>query len=292
MSFTVTHLRLLDHADLQLVARVLGVVPTRSAAALRHQIARRMNARAGLRGGQEDCVICYEQVAEADAAHALTCTHNSRMHAACLQEWLQQHTTCPVCRAAVPNPHGNGTVSLPDFADAQAAQGLTETAIIRAVAEAAVQNVSVLVDDAVAQGTDAAVAQAFQERVAVIYRTVFDDMLADNLDVLELEINSILDDRNRSMEAYATFMQGDDMLGDAVQELWSLVFTTYETNLFNLRTTFDPVQYPRLYDALQLALLPTVQVYFAQFTMRNAARFHELSSEAAESEAGSDMSWE
>jgi len=46
----------------------------------------------------EDCSICLEHTRQDDTQ--LSCGH--MFHDRCLHEWLDEHTTCPVCRAILP----------------------------------------------------------------------------------------------------------------------------------------------------------------------------------------------
>ncbi|EER89223.1 hypothetical protein BDA96_10G050900 [Sorghum bicolor] len=50
--------------------------------------------------GWAQCAICLGLVAIGDAVRRLpTCGH--LFHAACIDQWLRAHATCPMCRAAV-----------------------------------------------------------------------------------------------------------------------------------------------------------------------------------------------
>jgi hypothetical protein len=67
----------------------------------------------------EDCSICLENTTENDTQ--LICGHI--FHNECLHEWLDEHTTCPVCRAILPiletkSPHITVDLELPDSTDA------------------------------------------------------------------------------------------------------------------------------------------------------------------------------
>ncbi|XP_071054003.1 E3 ubiquitin-protein ligase AMFR-like [Onthophagus taurus] len=46
-----------------------------------------------LSDNSDNCAICWEKM---DAARKLPCSH--LFHNACLQSWLEQHTSCPTCR--------------------------------------------------------------------------------------------------------------------------------------------------------------------------------------------------
>lgn len=49
------------------------------------------------------CSICQEEMKIGDKIYILACsdTVNHRFHVTCLRPWLQQHNTCPNCRAEI-----------------------------------------------------------------------------------------------------------------------------------------------------------------------------------------------
>jgi len=47
----------------------------------------------------EKCSICLEESSKEKEEYKLSCNHI--YHKACIQEWLSNHTTCPLCRAHV-----------------------------------------------------------------------------------------------------------------------------------------------------------------------------------------------
>ena len=57
---------------------------------------------AGKLGGLEgNCIICLSSLLESDGAtqeclYELPCSH--RFHERCVQQWLHDHSSCPVCR--------------------------------------------------------------------------------------------------------------------------------------------------------------------------------------------------
>lgn len=52
-------------------------------------------------GGGEGCPVCLSAFAEGEEIRQLSaCKH--AFHAACVDMWLYSHSSCPVCRAAVP----------------------------------------------------------------------------------------------------------------------------------------------------------------------------------------------
>ncbi|KAH6798437.1 hypothetical protein C2S53_010924 [Perilla frutescens var. hirtella] len=61
---------------------------------------RKTAAAAGSNGG-EPCPVCLSVFAEGEEIRQLSaCKH--AFHAACVDMWLYSHSSCPVCRAAVP----------------------------------------------------------------------------------------------------------------------------------------------------------------------------------------------
>lgn len=55
---------------------------------------------------QVDCVVCLCKIHEGEECSVLPkCNH--RFHVDCIDAWLEHHSTCPLCRALVPNPHQN-----------------------------------------------------------------------------------------------------------------------------------------------------------------------------------------
>ena len=67
----------------------------------------------------EDCSICLENTTRDDTQ--LICGHV--FHDRCLNEWLDEHTTCPVCRAILPiletkSSHTTVDLELPDSTEA------------------------------------------------------------------------------------------------------------------------------------------------------------------------------
>jgi hypothetical protein len=46
----------------------------------------------------EPCSICLEPYQEGTRVRALPCMHH--YHAECIDTWLQQHDTCPVCKSS------------------------------------------------------------------------------------------------------------------------------------------------------------------------------------------------
>jgi hypothetical protein len=54
---------------------------------------------------REDCSICLEAFKVGDQAKKLSCKH--LFHVSCLLPWLEQRSSCPVCRSSVEDPSGN-----------------------------------------------------------------------------------------------------------------------------------------------------------------------------------------
>ncbi|KAK1416203.1 hypothetical protein QVD17_31992 [Tagetes erecta] len=51
-----------------------------------------------------DCIVCLCEVEpEEDGCKKLTsCDHGERFHCGCIESWLKEHSTCPLCRTHVP----------------------------------------------------------------------------------------------------------------------------------------------------------------------------------------------
>jgi len=67
----------------------------------------------------EHCSICFENTTRNDTQ--LSCGH--MFHDRCLHEWLDDHTTCPVCRVILPilgtkSPHTTVDPEISDFTEA------------------------------------------------------------------------------------------------------------------------------------------------------------------------------
>ncbi|KAK6227936.1 hypothetical protein SCA6_000276 [Theobroma cacao] len=56
------------------------------------------NAVCGMKGSEDEltCSICLEQVSVGDLIRSLPCLH--QFHASCIDPWLRQQGTCPVCK--------------------------------------------------------------------------------------------------------------------------------------------------------------------------------------------------
>eukprot|EP00930_Biecheleria_cincta_P071269 TRINITY_DN58784_c0_g1_i1.p1 TRINITY_DN58784_c0_g1~~TRINITY_DN58784_c0_g1_i1.p1 ORF type:complete len:337 (+),score=62.14 TRINITY_DN58784_c0_g1_i1:81-1091(+) len=50
----------------------------------------------------EECPVCFEAMGEACPVHKLSCGHV--YHHACIQRWLRQNASCPMCKAATGAP--------------------------------------------------------------------------------------------------------------------------------------------------------------------------------------------
>ncbi|KAI3521291.1 hypothetical protein L1887_10753 [Cichorium endivia] len=52
-----------------------------------------------------DCIVClYEVSQEEDYRKLPNCNHGIQFHAHCIDTWLKNHTTCPMCRSHIPQP--------------------------------------------------------------------------------------------------------------------------------------------------------------------------------------------
>ena len=49
--------------------------------------------------GQNDCRICLSDYVDGEELLVLPCLHN--FHSSCVQHWLQQNPTCPMCRTGI-----------------------------------------------------------------------------------------------------------------------------------------------------------------------------------------------
>ena len=47
---------------------------------------------------REDSAVCLEDIVTQHINVALTCTHKSAFHVRCVNRWLEERFTCPVCR--------------------------------------------------------------------------------------------------------------------------------------------------------------------------------------------------
>ncbi|PQK09768.1 hypothetical protein BB8028_0002g00920 [Beauveria bassiana] len=71
----------------------------------------RKTIRAGSTDGDTDCSICMDSLTAGQVALALPCKH--LFHEKCGLEWLKDHDTCPVCRAAIDAGGGDGPAAEP-----------------------------------------------------------------------------------------------------------------------------------------------------------------------------------
>ncbi|KAL7904306.1 hypothetical protein GGI35DRAFT_202442 [Trichoderma velutinum] len=55
-----------------------------------------------LKSGSDVCTICIDSMKVGDMAIFLPCKHN--FHDDCVTSWLNQHNTCPLCRASIEKP--------------------------------------------------------------------------------------------------------------------------------------------------------------------------------------------
>ncbi|GJV46285.1 zinc finger, RING/FYVE/PHD-type containing protein [Tanacetum coccineum] len=52
-----------------------------------------------------DCIVCLCEVSPRDEYKVLSnCDHGVQFHAHCIDAWLKDHSTCPMCRSHIPRP--------------------------------------------------------------------------------------------------------------------------------------------------------------------------------------------
>ncbi|KAI3671669.1 hypothetical protein L1987_87409 [Smallanthus sonchifolius] len=52
-----------------------------------------------------DCIVCLCEVSRGDEYRKLrNCEHGIQFHAECIDAWLKDHSTCPICRSHIPRP--------------------------------------------------------------------------------------------------------------------------------------------------------------------------------------------
>ncbi|PWA84844.1 zinc finger, RING/FYVE/PHD-type [Artemisia annua] len=52
-----------------------------------------------------DCIVCLCDVSPRDECRVFpNCDHGVQFHAHCIDPWLKDHSTCPVCRSHIPRP--------------------------------------------------------------------------------------------------------------------------------------------------------------------------------------------
>lgn len=73
-----------------------------------------------IQSGNEQCAVCFAEQKAGDKAIVLECGH--AFHKDCIWPWLTAHSTCPVCRHALPVAraptaagHGNNLAGMPNF---------------------------------------------------------------------------------------------------------------------------------------------------------------------------------
>ncbi|KAL2630535.1 hypothetical protein R1flu_015221 [Riccia fluitans] len=55
------------------------------------------------------CTVCLEQVVDGELVRSLPCLH--QFHAGCIDQWLRQQATCPVCKFRLTNSWPDGSSS-------------------------------------------------------------------------------------------------------------------------------------------------------------------------------------
>ncbi|CAI9263387.1 unnamed protein product [Lactuca saligna] len=52
-----------------------------------------------------DCIVCLCEVSQEDQYRKLpNCNHGVQFHAHCIDAWLKNHSSCPMCRSNIPRP--------------------------------------------------------------------------------------------------------------------------------------------------------------------------------------------
>ncbi|CAH1422919.1 unnamed protein product [Lactuca virosa] len=52
-----------------------------------------------------DCIVCLSEVSQEDQYRKLpNCNHGVQFHAHCIDAWLKNHSSCPMCRSNIPRP--------------------------------------------------------------------------------------------------------------------------------------------------------------------------------------------
>lgn len=59
---------------------------------------------------QVSCVICFAGYEDGEDTTILTCNH--QFHTSCIQQWIEQNATCPMCRAPIPIPQQDHRIDL------------------------------------------------------------------------------------------------------------------------------------------------------------------------------------
>lgn len=58
--------------------------------------------RGGPRGSQTSCVVCMAEFEARQSVRVLPCRHE--FHARCVDKWLRNNRTCPICRRSAADP--------------------------------------------------------------------------------------------------------------------------------------------------------------------------------------------
>ncbi|KAI3777929.1 hypothetical protein L1987_47732 [Smallanthus sonchifolius] len=54
---------------------------------------------------KQDCIVCLCEMSTRDEYRKLpNCDHGIQFHAQCIDAWLKDHSTCPICRSHIPRP--------------------------------------------------------------------------------------------------------------------------------------------------------------------------------------------
>eukprot|EP01134_Creolimax_fragrantissima_P002897 CFRG2897T1 len=55
---------------------------------------------------EDNCAICYDEFINMDKQRVLPCDHGDMFHLACIDRWLVQNRTCPICKTNFMYPFG------------------------------------------------------------------------------------------------------------------------------------------------------------------------------------------
>mmetsp|Transcript_27273 Transcript_27273/g.66191 ORF Transcript_27273/g.66191 Transcript_27273/m.66191 type:complete len:209 (-) Transcript_27273:31-657(-) len=89
------------HSELSARADAIARLPVCSYTRNRTSEDAPLNAQDTSDGDEPICTVCLETLDEGDMARKLPCSHI--FHQTCLDPWLAQSSSCPVCKREIPN---------------------------------------------------------------------------------------------------------------------------------------------------------------------------------------------